>query len=285
MPFRPKEIEELSNFYLLHPASHRLAKTLAKTSLHPNAVSLTGMFCGLFAAFFYYHYLSIEFVWIGFVLMIIWHIMDGADGHLARLTGKASASGKVMDGIADYTVYLAVYVALTLALIPIMGIKIIVITLLAAVSHIFQAAACERERETYLFWVYGNEQSTIQTITEMPKNFILYYLYFAYIKTQNFLDVAKETKTTKGISTLSPLHQELISEKYKELYTKYMHQWWILGANAHTGLLFIFALFQKPFYYFIFELSVLNAILLFLLLRKKKLDKKFLIFLETNKFF
>lgn len=282
MPFRPKEIEEFSNFYILHPASHCLAKALAKTGLHPNILSLTGMICGLFAAVAYYHYLLIEFVGIGFGLMIIWHIMDGADGHLARLTGKASASGKVIDGVADYTVYLAVYIALTLALIPNVGVEIIAVTFLAAISHILQAAACERQRETYLFWVYRNEKSTLQTMSEMPKNIILYYFYFIYLKIQNFLDGAEKTKWIKKIYLLDHLQRELVAKKYKEHYVKSMRRWWILGANAHTALIFIFVLFKSPKYYFIFELSILNIILLFLLLHKKKLDREFLKWLETK---
>jgi phosphatidylglycerophosphate synthase len=31
-----------------------------------------------------------------------WHVLDGADGDLARMTGRASPQGELFDGICDY---------------------------------------------------------------------------------------------------------------------------------------------------------------------------------------
>ena len=40
--------------------------------------------------------------------------MDGADGQLARLTGKTSELGKAMDGLVDHLSFALVYIGLTL---------------------------------------------------------------------------------------------------------------------------------------------------------------------------
>lgn len=81
-------------------------------------VSLTGIAFGIAAAFSYYNYTDYRFALLGFLLMGICHVLDGADGALARYTNNQSEFGKVIDGICDYIIYIAVYVALTLAIMP-----------------------------------------------------------------------------------------------------------------------------------------------------------------------
>ena len=39
---------------------------------------------------------------LGFRLMLLWHVIDGADGDLARMKGTASATGELVDGVCDY---------------------------------------------------------------------------------------------------------------------------------------------------------------------------------------
>ena len=73
----------------------------ARLGITPNAVSLLGMAFGILAAFAYYHYRDLKWAIAGFVLMIAWHVMDGADGQLARLTNAQSELGKILDGICD----------------------------------------------------------------------------------------------------------------------------------------------------------------------------------------
>lgn len=48
--------------------------------------------------------------------MVVWHILDGVDGQLARLTNRQSEFGKVIDGLADNVTFVSVYFGLGLAL-------------------------------------------------------------------------------------------------------------------------------------------------------------------------
>src|SRR5579884_2808715 len=98
---RTAEIEELTNLYFIHPAASRLVPLFARMHVTPNAVTLLGMLCGVAAGFAYGHFREVRFAIAGLVLMIAWHIMDGADGQLARLTRTQSQFGQVLDGISD----------------------------------------------------------------------------------------------------------------------------------------------------------------------------------------
>ena len=281
MSSRPQEIEEHTNLWVLHPISHRLAALLARTSLQPNVVSFTGIVFGLMAAVAYHQFRAEGAAWIGFGCMVIWHLLDGVDGQLARLTGRSSTTGKVIDGFADYTVYLAVYVALAAALAPEMGGWVIGVVVLSAASHVLQAAALERERETYFFWVYSGEAGKSPAVAEMPKNPILFGLYFGYLKIQNFLDRSEAVKQHGFDLAIGPNRRALAAERYKALYADHVRRWWMLSANTHTFSIFLFTVFGQPFYYFLFEIFILNGIFLLLLADKRRRDRDFMAWLAA----
>src|SRR5262249_8817708 len=103
---------------------------------------------------------------LGFVLMIVWHIMDGADGQLARLSGKVTASGYVIDGICDYVTFIVVYVALALRLSADHGSAVWIVVVAAGGSHIIQAAAFELQRAAYGQWAGGRAFQSVAGISE-----------------------------------------------------------------------------------------------------------------------
>jgi len=74
-----------------------LVRPLAKAGLTPNAVTVIGLFLGLFSAFLFY---LREPGWAALVLMI-GSLVDALDGTLARLTGKTSRFGAFLDSTFD----------------------------------------------------------------------------------------------------------------------------------------------------------------------------------------
>src|SRR5580692_13172531 len=83
---RTTEIEEITNLYFIHPLASRLVPLFARLRVTPNAVSILGMLFGILSAFANYRYWNLGSAITGFALMIAWHVMDGADGQLARFT-------------------------------------------------------------------------------------------------------------------------------------------------------------------------------------------------------
>ena len=100
---RPRELEDPLNFYVYHPLARRLARLLVPTGISPNAVSVMSLAAScrrhlaLYAAS-----PGRPNALIGFAFMLLWHVVDGADGDLARMTGRASATGELVDGVCDY---------------------------------------------------------------------------------------------------------------------------------------------------------------------------------------
>ncbi|HKT16067.1 MAG TPA: CDP-alcohol phosphatidyltransferase family protein [Allosphingosinicella sp.] len=152
---RPAELEDGLNRLVFHPLARRLALRLAPTGISPNAVSIAGGTMVVAAGGLY-----VGLAWplsaiAGFAVHALWHVVDGADGDLARLTGKASPTGELVDGLCDYVGHIILYVLLTILLAEQIGSAAWLIASLAGASRILQANHAESQRRTYLWWAYG----------------------------------------------------------------------------------------------------------------------------------
>src|SRR6266403_3840130 len=154
---RTTEIEEITNLYLIHPLAGRLVPIFARLRVTPNAVSIMGMLFGILSAVAYYRYWDFRFAITGFALMVGWHVMDGADGQLARFTQSYSYFGKVLDGISDNVTFLAVYTALAISLSHEHGDWMYALVALSAVCHAIQSASYEAQRQEYEYWGWGRK--------------------------------------------------------------------------------------------------------------------------------
>jgi phosphatidylglycerophosphate synthase len=264
------EIEEITNLLLIHPIASRLTPLLADLHISPNAVSVTGMSFGLLAALAYYHYQDVRYAIAGFVLMIAWHVMDGADGQLARLTHSQSQTGKVLDGICDYVTFIAVYVALAAALSRKWGDGAWALAAVAGLCHAVQAAAYEVQREEYSFFGLGRQSADFLAPDALPRRRpgqpqvrgLLEALYRLYIHVQ-LVVTGVSVQFRKRLAALlerEPERAALIRQRYRETFAPAVRRWSVLSSNYRTIGIFISALLAAPQYYFEFETFVFTAI-------------------------
>jgi CDP-diacylglycerol--serine O-phosphatidyltransferase len=144
---RPVQIEDLTNRFVIHRLSARLLPLAVRLGIHPNAVSLAGLACAFLSGAAYYHWRQPLAVLLGFLLMCGWHVCDGLDGQLARATGKATAFGRVVDGVCDYLAFFAVLIPVAISF-PDWQAKLS-LALTAGAAHAIQAAWYEGEREAW----------------------------------------------------------------------------------------------------------------------------------------
>lgn len=271
---RPASIEDLTNRYFVHPLSELIVRLALKLKLHPNTVSLLGLGFGLLAGWLYYHLPQVKYVIGGFFAMIMWHILDGADGKLARATGKSSAFGRIIDGICDHLVFASVYIAFTIHLLE-TGASLSVWSLVvgAGVSHAIQAAGYEERRKKYQRRMDGvgrdkvsnslqlidGKRSTLAAIYDLSQKLVAGGNY-------GMDDLLKRLRSKPNGDDLS---------RVIVLMTRPMViSWGLLNANNRTILLFIFALVGQPIMYFLFEVVVLNFMLGVLMIAEWRFEKK-----------
>ena len=287
---RTSEIEEVTNLYFIHPMASRLAVFLASIHVHPNAVSIAGMACGIMSGIAYYQYRELDFALAGLFLMIVWHVLDGTDGQLARLTNSQSESGKVLDGICDYVTFIAVYSGLAITLSREHGNWIWGLVIAAGACHAVQSAAYEMQRQDYNFWGWGRGSvemnlhapphdvaaaSRWQKVTER--------LHRLYSKIQ-LLAAGIDARSRQVLATTLQIRPERASSVrglYREIFAPTVRQWSMLSANYRTLGIFVFSAMKIPLYYFYFEIFGFSAILLVLLFRQPARYRRFFTRLDT----
>ena len=159
-PLRPQELEDFLNRRLYHPLSWRLARLLARTPVTPNQVSVVGGLTVVAAGVCY-----VAPVWggpdwplsaaLGMALHLGWHVIDGADGDLARMTGRTSPRGEMIDGLCDYLSHIVLYLLLGALMARELGGWAWAIVFAAGVAHAVQSNHVEAQRRFYLYWVYA----------------------------------------------------------------------------------------------------------------------------------
>jgi phosphatidylglycerophosphate synthase len=274
---RTSEIEEFTNLYLVHPFANRLTPVFAKLGISPNAVSLSGMALGLLAGFAYYHYRDLGYVIAGFILMIAWHVMDGADGQLARLTHAQSELGKILDGTCDYVTFLAVYSALAVALSREAGDWVWPWTLAigAGLCHAAQAMAYEAQRQEYNFWGWDRKSAELLAPEALPPDDpngspasrVLHLIYRTYVRSQFQIagGVVGFHKALAAALEAEPARVAIVRERYRAQFAPSVLRWSVMSANYRTLAIFVAALIGRPEYFFWFEIVALNLILIVLI--------------------
>jgi phosphatidylglycerophosphate synthase len=158
-PVRPRELQDPLNHYLYHPLAWQLARGLSATPLTPNMVSVVGAGFVVAAAFAYTQLAWPVSAALGLALHMTWHVVDGADGDLARMTGRSSPIGEMVDGLCDYLSHTVLYIVLAVYLAgstgAVSGWQAWALVIVAGLSHAVQSNHVEVQRRQYQYWVYG----------------------------------------------------------------------------------------------------------------------------------
>lgn len=279
---RTQEIEEVTNRYVVHPLSRLLVRRLARWGVHPNTVSLLGMALGGAAALAYFHYESAPMVVLGFVLMLGWHVMDGADGQLARLTGKTSELGRVLDGLCDHVAFTLVYLSLALALTPRLGLLAWGLAALAGASHLVQAGAYEFQRHAYDHWGHAKPSSLSPNGLARRQRLggLLARLDALYLALQRRFAVLDPELNAQMAASLAD-DEAAARRAYREANAPALRRWNLLSSNYRTIAIFAACLARRPEAYFLFEIVVLNVALVLLVRMQRARQRALLARLEA----
>lgn len=257
-PGRPSEIEASSNLYLVHPASRRLTDLLERTAVTPNQVSIASVFASGAAAA---SYVALAWPWgafAGLAFQFIWHVLDGADGELARRTGRASPKGELVDGVCDHLSQALIYLAFAFAAQRTFGGWAWAAAIGAAAAHFVQANAYETGRKAYRRFVYGAPwmRQTGAGLTGPGK--ALSELYLAV----SDLSSPGEQRTEEAMAgAIAAGHAAEARRLYRERFAPLVKASGVMDSNTRTVAAFLAVLAGQPLWLFAFELTALNVAL------------------------
>ena len=236
----------MSNRWLVHPAADALLPVALRYRISANAVSIAGLVVGLGAALCYYNWSDIRLATLGLLLSVAWLVFDGLDGMVARATKTTSALGRMLDGLCDHGVFVAIYVALATSLGTREGW---VLAVVAGAAHAVQSNLYEAERTRFHRRLRG-EFEVARTISRMP--LVRFYDWFA-----GALDRLADPFDRAMLSRADP-HAE--GERYADAAVAPMRLLTLLSANIRVAAIYVACLCDDLRYFWWFEIVPLSVI-------------------------
>ena len=279
---RPRELEDPLNLFFYHPLAARLARLLVPTGIAPNAVSVMSlvMLCGATWAF-------VDLAWplnalIGLAFMLTWHIVDGADGDLARMTGRASATGELVDGVCDYAGNVIMYFAFAFLLDDTLGATAWVLAVAAGASHIIQTNHAETQRRLYLWRAYGvpwlrNAAASGDAVFRGEGWFNRYFGFWAigYVWLSNHMSPsANPIDEALAQAAGDPRETQRIRAMVRRSSRVSLVLQKGLGANPKTIVIAASIALGSPVYYFLTTIVALNLLLIVSIVHHKIVDRR-----------
>ncbi len=282
------DTEEHIDLWFYRPIGYAWALLARKLGISPNAITIASIFLGIGAGVLMYF----DQLWInaiGMVLLIWANSFDSADGQLARLTHQYSRVGRILDGISGDLWFTAIYAAICLRedhFSQFFGQHwwlIWLIALVAAICHAKQAKMADYYRQFHLYFLKGDEGSELESARELEK---------IYRRDKNTLGFAKRwtlyfyLNYTRNQEVLTPQMQQLRRElrekfhgkipqsfrdEFRSLSLPLMKYTNILSFNWRCIVLFVTLFIGQPWWYFIFEISILNLILAYMMQRHEQI--------------
>ncbi len=276
---RPRELQDPLNFYFFHPLARRLALLLRPTGISPNMVSVMSALslCAAAACF-------VGLAWpanalAGLSFMLLWHVVDGADGDLARMTGKASPTGELVDGVCDYFGNTVMYFAFAFLADDVWGAWAWILAVAAGASHVMQTNHAETQRRLYLARAYGvpwlrNAQAEQDAVFSRDNWFARWFGFWAvgYLwLSERMVPAANPIDLALARAEGDPAATERVRALVRRAYAPTMFLPKLLGANPKTFLIAGAILLGSPIWYFLAMIGPVNLILVVSILHHKRL--------------
>ncbi|MEJ5350860.1 MAG: CDP-alcohol phosphatidyltransferase family protein [Melioribacteraceae bacterium] len=292
--YKSPDTEEFLDRIFYRRVGYGIAVASKAMGFTPNVVTFISIIFGVTAGhLFYYQNITINL--IGVLLLIIAEALDGADGQLARLTNTYSRFGRIFDGVAGNLMFISIYLHLSARFVVEGGSGwIFLIAVISGISHSFQSAMADFYRIFYLYFVQGKNKD-IDDLKELKDSYsklfwfkypfkkFLLRVYINYRYQQNLL--AKSVRSLYNFveQSFNGIVPHWLSEEYRRLNKPMIKYQNILTTNTRMIVLFITIFWGNVLHYFLFELIILNLLLVYFIIKEENIHKYLLSFTKSKK--
>lgn len=290
------DTEEGIDLLFYRPIGYMWARLAARLGVTPNAITIASIFLGVGAGVCF----GFTDLWVnvaGMILLVWANSFDSADGQLARLTHQYSRLGRILDGVSGDLWFASIYIAIVIrenATVPLFHDhpwQLWVIALTAGFFHAKQASTADCYRQFHLYFLKGREGSELDSSESLRRQLVesgvtwrgnffrrlCMEVYIAYTRSQE--------RVTPGMQAL----RRAISERWPDgdipsgfradfrrrslPLMKYTN---ILTFNWRSIGLFITLFIGQPWLYFIYELTLLNLLWIYMIRRHERICRQML---------
>ncbi|KXB85210.1 hypothetical protein HMPREF3034_00391 [Prevotella sp. DNF00663] len=285
--FKSQDTEEWLDVHFTRPIGLVFALLWNKLNIHPNAITILSIFLGIGAGYMFY-FTDLTHNIMGVLLLMFANFCDSTDGQMARLTGKKTLVGRVLDGFSGDVWFACIYIAISLRLMneymPYTDVKwgvwIWLLNIVAGlVCHSPQSSLSDYYRQIHLFFLKGKSGSELdnyasqRAVYEQMKRDgnllgrIFYYNYANYCKSQ-------ERRTPKFQAFFKRWQEqpnEVVRQEFLTGSRPLMAYTNILTFNTRAIVIYITCLLNCPWAYPLFELSVMTCLYIYMHSRHESL--------------
>jgi hypothetical protein len=312
---KSSETEDWLDLHVVRPFCYYWALLFARFDIHPNTVTILSMFIGAGSAIFFgcasYYYCGTVGLMLNIVailLLCLADIFDCTDGQLARMTGKKSRLGRILDGLAGFTWFVPIYHAMVYRFylhhdleFQLLGISdtpenVLIATLVAyalgIISGFTGIAGQQRLADYYiqvhLFFLKGekgaeldNSKRQQEIYDQMDASTPWYERSFQ----KSYIDYTKkqEAVTPQFQRLMARLREKYgsanqIPQQIRDEFRSYslpVIKWnGLLTFNFRSFWLFLFCLLDVPVIYFIWEIVGMGLLYLYVKRRHEAFCRK-----------
>ena len=281
--YKSLDTEEWLDIHFTRPLGYMWALLFKALHIHPNVVTIISIFLGILAGLMFM-YSDLCHNLLG-VLFLVWaNIYDSCDGQLARMIGKKTKWGRILDGFAGdvwfFFIYLAIVIRTFHDTIPGTSVEwqwiIFFICLISGVVfHARQCQLADYYRNIHLYFLPGTTNELHSSAIEQKRldetphegNFwwrIFLRSYVSYTRTQERLTPRFQELTGYIHNQYNGIVPADFRSEFRRQSLPLMKYANIITFNCRAIILYIAFLTDEPWLYPVMEMTVLAAIAAYL---------------------
>lgn len=301
--FKSNDTEEWLDVHFTRPIGLVFALFWIRLGVHPNTITILSIFLGLGAAYNFY-FTDLMHNLIGVALLMLANFCDSTDGQMARLTNQKTIVGRVLDGFSGDVWFFSIYLAICLRMMPQpmpftdqpWGIWIWVLAAFTGlVLHLPQSSTSDYYRQIHLFFLKGREGSELDSYASQREIYeklprkgafwerLFYSNYANYCRGQEkrtpqfqrFFALWKEkTEANDNLSMEEESRLAEVREAFLDGSRPLMKYTNLLTFNLRAICIYVTCLLGCPWVYFVFEMTVLQGMYMYMHNSHERLSKR-----------
>lgn len=280
------DTEEWLDIHFTRPLGFLWARFFNAFNVHPNVVTILSIILGVAAGVCFY-FDDLLLTVIGILLLVWANLYDSADGQLARMTGKKTRWGRILDGFAGDVWFFTIYAAICLCLMPQWGVWIWLLCAFAGfVCHGKQCALADYYRNIHLYFLKGESGSELDNSAKLTAEFrsltwskdfswkLFLFFYRNYTRSQEQLTPSFQKLKKQLDAKFGRAIPKDVREEFRAGSLPLMKWANISTFNTRAIVLYISLLVGQPWIYPVFEVTVMNGILFYMRAKHEALCRR-----------